>query len=121
MLLLTLLQAFPITVQDILNVIEGVAPHEVSEMLKSVLEAASSQSIALVSWIAVAALWAAGKSVMGLADGLNTIYRIEETRNYFLMRFRAACYTLVLIVSIVVSLVVLVFGYGIRDFEKENI
>ena len=64
----------------------------------------------------IVAVWVAGKGIMGLADGLNSIYRIEETRNYFLVRFRAACYTIVMIVALLISLSILVFGYTLQRY-----
>ncbi len=116
MLLLTLIQFTPLTQEEVVMTIEQITPFETSGLLKPVVSSVFSQSPALLSWSAIVAVWVAGKGVMGLTDGLNSIYRIEETRNYFLLRFRAACYTVVLVVALAISLGVLVFGYTIQTY-----
>lgn len=116
MLLLTLVQFTPLTQNEVVTTIERITPFEVSEFLTPVVSSVFQQSSALLSWSAIVAVWVAGKGIMGLADGLNSIYRIEETRNYFLVRFRAACYTIVMIVALLISLSILVFGYTLQRY-----
>ncbi len=116
MLLLTLVQFTPLTQTEVIMTIEKITPFEISGLLKPMVSSVFRQSPALLSWSAIVAVWVAGKGVMGLTDGLNSIYRIEETRNYFVIRFRAACYTIGLVVALVISLGVLVFGYTIQNY-----
>lgn len=118
MLLLTLIQFTPLDQAQVMFTLEEITPFEVTGMLEPVVDSLFNQSPALVSWTALAAIWAAGKGIMGLADGLNSIYQIEETRNYFLARFRYACYTVLLILALIVSLAILVFGYGIQNYLR---
>ncbi|MCC8065734.1 MAG: YihY/virulence factor BrkB family protein [Clostridiales bacterium] len=120
MLLLTLVIYTSITPEEIVYAIEDLTPFEVSEIIEPILDSIYSQTIALVSGTAVAAIWTAGKAVLGLADGLNAIYRIEETRNYFVVRLRAAAYILALVIALGVSLVILVVGYGARDYITKS-
>ena len=49
-----------------------------------------------------------------LTNGLNCVYDIEETRNWILLRFRAILYTLLLLIAIVVSLTLMVFGNSLQ-------
>ncbi|MCD7735748.1 MAG: YihY/virulence factor BrkB family protein, partial [Lachnospiraceae bacterium] len=116
MMLLTLVKYTSITPEEIMNAIEDLTPFDVSGIIAPILESIYSQTIALVSGTAAVTVWTAGKAVLGLTDGLNTIYRIEETRNYFVVRLRAAVYIFVLIVALGISLVILVVGYGARDY-----
>lgn len=119
MLLLTLVQFTPIDQTQVLYAMEEITPFEVTELMEPILDSIFNQSTAHVSWTAIAALWAAGKSILGLADGLNSIYRIEERRNYFVMRIRAAFYTFVLILALLLSLLLLVFGYRLQEYLRE--
>ena len=120
MLLLTLVQFTPLNQTEVLITIERITPFEVSGMLKPMVSSIFRQSTALLSWSAIVAVWVAGKGVMGLTDGLNCIYRIRETRNYFAVRLRAACYTIVLVISLLLSLGILVFGYTIQRYLREK-
>ena len=80
-----------------------------------------NQSTALVPWTALVAVWTAGKGILGLSDGLNSIFQIEETKNYFVTRFRCACYTVVMVLALTVSLFILVFGYSIETYLLKKI
>ena len=116
MLLLTLVQYTPLTQTDVVMTIERLIPFEISGILKSMVSSVFRQSTALLSWSAIVAVWVAGKGILGITDGLNSIYRIKETRNYFAVRLRAACYTVVMIVAILISLILLVFGYSLQGY-----
>ncbi|MCD7820300.1 MAG: YihY/virulence factor BrkB family protein [Lachnospiraceae bacterium] len=121
MLLISLIKYTSITPEEIVNAIEDLTPFTVRESIEPILDSIYGQTIALVSGTAAVAIWTAGKAVLGLADGLNTIYRIEETRNYFVVWLRAAVYIFALVVSLGISLILLVMGYGARDYLPQLI
>ncbi len=120
MLLLTLLKFTPLNTEQVLYAIEQVTPFETEEMLRPVVDSIFNRSSALLSGTAVIALWTAGKGMMGIMDGLNSIYQIEVRRNYFVTRIRSACYTFVLILALILSLGILVFGYSIQRFLQSR-
>ena len=120
MLLLTMIQFTPLNADQVLYAIEGLTPIELTGILKPVVDSLFNKSSALVSTTAIVALWAGGKGIMGLSDGLNSIYQISETRNYFVTRFRSACYTVVMILALILSLGVLVFGYSIQAWLRDR-
>lgn len=119
MLLLTLIQFTPLEQEQVLYTIEKITPFALTDTITPVVDSIYNQSFALVSTTAIAALWAGGKGIMGLADGLNSIYRIEKNKNYFVIRIRAACYTIIMILAIILSLGILVFGYGIQTHLRK--
>lgn len=119
MLLLTLVQFTPISQTDVVIAVERITPFQVSALLKPIISSIYRQSPALLSWSAIVAVWVAGKGILGLTDGLNSIHGVVETRNYFVIRFRAACYTVVLVLALVVSLVTLVFGYTLQRYLRK--
>lgn len=121
MLLLSLIQFTPLDQEQVLYTIEEITPFELMDILEPVVGSIYNGSFALISWTAIAALWTAGKGIIGISDGLNSIYRIAETKNYFVTRIRAACYTFVMILALIVSMGILVLGYGIQDFLKKTI
>ncbi len=121
MLLLTLIQFTPLTQDQVLYALDEITPFEIRDIIEPTVSSLFNKSSAIVSWTAIAALWTAGKGMMGIADGLNSINQITERRNYLVTRLRAACYTVVLILALAVSLGILVFGYSIVDFLRENV
>ena len=54
-----------------------------------------------------------------LTDGLNAVNDLKENRNWFVLRFWSAIYTIIFMVAIVFTLVVLVFGNAIRILAIE--
>lgn len=120
-LLCTLIQYTPITEVMLLNAFEQIVPSQLTPLVSSIVnEIYYRSSAALISITAIVTLWVAGKAFLGIAEGLNSIYGITETRNYFIRRVKACIYTLVLLVVIVVCLGLLVFGNIIMNLTQET-
>ena len=58
----------------------------------------------------IATIWSASKGVMALMRGLNAINGVQEKRNYFVVRVIASFYTLVMLIVVILSLFLMVFG-----------
>lgn len=121
MLLLGIIQFTPLKQEQLLLTLENVTPFEVSGILNQVVTAVYDHSGSLVPWTVLIALWSGGKSMMGLADGLNSIYQIEETKNYIVTRIRAAVHTVFMLFALILSLGILVFGYWFMELLKTYI
>jgi membrane protein len=67
------------------------------------------------------AIWSAGRGTMAITNGLNCIHKLRETRNYLFVRVRAAFYTVLLIIAIVLSLLLLGFGNSISLLVNEYV
>ena len=63
----------------------------------------------------VTALWSSSKGFYTIIIGLNSVFDIEEKRNYFFLRFLGMIYTIVFGIVIILSLVLLVFGKIIKN------
>lgn len=126
LMLLTLVQYTPLTKGDVMTVIETVFPSSRNQAtaidiwMISLVNEVYNQSKAVVPVTAVVAFWSAGRGVLAITTGLNCIYDIQETRNYIFLRIRAAFYTLIFVVSIVFSLLLLVFGNTISIFVNAH-
>ncbi|MCC8136627.1 MAG: YihY/virulence factor BrkB family protein [Clostridiales bacterium] len=121
MLLLTMLKYTSISPDTLVSALEELTPFEVRSLIEPIVNSIYSQSVALISGTVIAAVWTAGKSVLGMADGLNEIYRIEDTGNYFMVRLRAAVYIIALVAALGFSVVILVVGYSAGDYMSEKI
>lgn len=64
----------------------------------------------ITSITALTALWSASKGYLGLVRGLNSVYGISETRNYFKLRLISSLYTLAFTILLIITLLILVFG-----------
>lgn len=117
----SLLQYTSITEKILLDVIERVMPQYVSPLLTSIIEEIYGNSIGLISIAAVFAIWASAKGIQYMADGLNCVHDVKETRNWLVLRAWAVVYTAAFIVALVFTLVVLVFGNRLRHLAVEHL
>ncbi len=113
MLLMTLVRITPVTQGDIIQIAYEVFPKTISGTMISIIDEVYSQTGTSISISILVTMWSAGKGVMAISNGLNTIKGITETRNYIWVRVRAAVYTVILVVSVILSLVLLGFGNSI--------
>ena len=110
-LVLSILRYTPLELQTLLEILDGLVPTAlmgaVERLVRSTYE---NGSTALLSVSAVVALWSAGRSIYGLVMGLNAIYGVKESRNYFHIRGMNALYMILFLVVLVLTLVIHVFG-----------
>ena len=119
MLFISLVQYTPVTEGMILESVNRLMPNYISPFLIGIIHEIYNDSIGIVSAAAVAAVWSAAKGIQYLTNGLNKVYDIEETRNWLFLRFRAILYTVMLVVAIVASLTLLVFGNSLQHLFAE--
>ena len=113
LLLLTLVQYTPLTKADVMTAAYEFFPTSIRTTIISIINEVYNQSRAVIPLTALVAIWSAGRGTLAMTNGLNCIYDVSETRNYVFLRIRAAFYTILLIVAIVLSLVLLGFGNSI--------
>ena len=114
MLFTSFVQYTPVTESMVMTLIHRVMPSYIAPFLIGIIHEIYNNSVGLVSAAAVMAVWSAAKGIQYLTNGLNSVYDIEETRNWIVLRFRAILYTLMLVVAIVVSLTLMVFGNSLQ-------
>lgn len=117
----SLLQYTSVTEELILDIIKKIMPEYVSPFVISLVDEVYNRSMGIISVTAVAAIWSAAKGVQYMADGLNSVNDLEETRNWFVLRFWAVVYTIVFLIAIVFTLLVLVFGNSLHDLAVQYI
>lgn len=109
-LLFSLLQFTSIDKVDILVLVQNVVPRNMLTFITGIIGEAYQKTATTISLSALAAVWSAGRGMMALTQGLQWIAGIKEERNYFAVRIRATLYTVVLLLSIIVFLLLGVFG-----------
>lgn len=110
-----LLRFTPVTESMILTMIRKIAPDMVAPYLVGILDEVYNNSGKLLVAAIILAVYSSAKAVQSLRYGLNIVYDIYETRNWFILRLRAMLETFLLILIIVLLMVLLVFGQNIQD------
>lgn len=112
MLLLSILQYTPLTRSALMTIFNQALPTGINSMVISIIDEIyrSSLSITLISVTAITTLWSAGKGFLAIIRGLNSVYEIKESRNYFFLRITATIYTLVFAFMIIGTITLFVFG-----------
>lgn len=121
LLMLTLVQYTPVTKADVMTAVIHVFPTSVDSMMTSIVNQVYNQSTGIIPITVVVALWSAGKGVLAMTTGLNSIYGCHETRNYVFLRIRATFYTVAFILVIILLLVLSVFGNSITILIEQYI
>lgn len=114
LLLLTMVQYTPVTKADVMTAVVQVFPSSVDSMITSIVNQVYNQSSTVIPITIIVALWSAGKGVLSISTGLNTIYGCPETRNYLYLRIRATFYTVLFVAVIILLLVMSVFGNSLN-------
>ena len=111
LLVMTSVKYTPLTREEVIRVIMQICPDSFYEFIATIVYEVYAKSLAVVPLSAVIALWSAGKGIQALTNGFNCIYQVSETRNFLLTRIRAVLYTLVFVISIVLTLILQVFPF----------
>ena len=120
--LLTLLHHLPSDMVTMLDGIFLVIPRSSETTVAAILNDIHVESGATILSVSVIiTIWTAGKGIMALSDGLNSVQEIEENRNYFILRLKAALYTLLFAIVIIFTVIVLVFGNRIYSWLRTAI
>lgn len=114
-MLCTIVPFTHLTEENLLNAVTEITPKMLDPLIQNVVSDVYERSAGVLSVAAIATLWSAGKGVLALTRGLNEINEVEEKRNYFVLRVVASCYTLVILIGTLLSLLINVFGNVLLD------
>lgn len=122
MLIFNLIKYTPVTKEFLLKAASNVLPNTLEPIAQSLItEMYENTNGTLLSISAILTAWSASKGVMAIIRGLNNIFKIDEKRGYFKLRFVSSIYTVLFVVGIVLSLVMVVFGNSLLKLCKSHI
>jgi len=116
-LLLSLFRHFGPSEAEVITLTNNLSPGIIDsffEMYIDEITEDSKLSLTIVSGVIL--LWSASKGVFAIIGGLNSVYEIKETRNYFIVRLTAMLYTFAFLVMLISALLLMVFGEHIVSF-----
>lgn len=106
----TIIPYTPLTEENLVTAVTDLTPEMVDPLAQSLISDVYNRSAGILSVALIATIWSAAKGVMALMQGLNAVNGVEEKRNYFVIRAIASLYTVVMLVVVVLSLFIMVFG-----------
>lgn len=106
----TIIPFTPLTEENLLMVITDITPNAFEPLLTSLVSQVYDKSAGILSVAALVTVWSAGKGVLALMRGLNAINGVVEERNYFLIRVVSSFYTVIVMVMLIITLIISVFG-----------
>lgn len=120
-LLLSLLRFTDLDAADLMGMLRGVIPSALlGAAEKLIVSTYAHTSRTMVSVSAVGALWSASRGVYAVLKGLNAIYGVEEDRGYWYTRGISVLYTFGLLIVLLLTLVLNLFGEALLEMLERN-
>ncbi len=120
MLLCAIVPYTPITEATLMRFIVEVTPSSADALIVSLIKEVYARSAGVLSAAAIVTIWVSAKGMLALMRGLNAVNGVNEERNYFVLRFEACLYTVLMLAATILALLALVFGNQlIRLFEEQ--
>lgn len=110
-----------LTENNLITAVTEVLPTSLVPFAINMIMEVYNKSPAVISVTAIVAIWSAAKGILAIMRALNAINRVEETRNYIVLRLWASVYTLIMLVTVVLSLLIMVFGNVLVNFLLQDI
>ena len=120
-LILSILRYTDLDAGDLVSLLEGVIPQALLPTAeKLIINTYAQTSSAVVSISAVGALWSASRGVYGVLVGLNAIYGVQEDRGYWYTRGISVAYTFALLIVLLLTLILNIFGEALLTALEES-
>lgn len=126
MSLCAILPYTPLTAENLIDAIMQVTPDAMNGFVEQVVGDVYARSAGTITIFAIVAVWSAGKAMLALIRGLNEVNNFEEHRNYLVLRIIAFLYTVIMLVAILISMLIMVFGnvivnIALHDFPQLHV
>ena len=107
---------------ELFDIISKVVPSSMSDMVLGIVQEVYSKSLGTISISIIFTIWAAGKGLYALMNGLQTVYstKSKKVTSYIFLRIKAILETLLFIFLIVIGMTLLVFGNQFVKVVQEH-
>lgn len=99
-----------LTEENLMSAVTRITPNSMDPLMISLISQMYAKSGSIIPIAIIGMIWSAGKGMLALMRGLNVVNGVIENRNYFVLRIAASIYTVITLVSLVLSLGLSVFG-----------
>lgn len=109
--ILTLTAYLPISAEDVLGAVDQYAPDSAMSMVKSITEQTlNKRGGGLLSFGIIAVIWSASNGMNAIVRAFNHAYEVEENRSFIILRLTSIFLTIAMVVTILIALLLPVFG-----------
>ena len=120
LLLLSGLRYTGLSVDDLLEALNGVIPQAMMGTARGLILSVYNNASGTVAGVsALTALWSSSRGMYGLLTGLNTIYGVAEDRGYLYTRSISVLYTFLFVIVLLLTLLLHVFGGTLMKFVRQ--
>ncbi|BAU26401.1 membrane protein [Aneurinibacillus soli] len=118
----TLIGYLPISAEHTLYFLHSVAPQKVTELLESNIHSVLNVRRGwLLIFSLLGTLWTSSSAIHAIISALNRAYDVKEERSYVMSRLMAILFTIGMVLAIIVTLILPVFGKTIETFVTSYI
>ncbi len=115
-LVCTILPYTPLTAEMILIRARDIIPDGAIDLMETIVNDVYGASAAMLPLSLLATLWSAGKAFSAIIKGIEEINDLPKRSPYLLRRARASIYTILLLLAILASLMLMVYGERLQRF-----
>lgn len=118
---LTLTKYAPFSKDDIINILTQFLSFERRSMITGLVNEIYRKTQTSIFTISiVAALWSSSRGIYSIVIGLNSVYDIDDNRNYFVIRIFSLFYTVIFAFLIIAMLILWVFGNSLYRYIRKR-
>ncbi|MBO4882864.1 MAG: YihY/virulence factor BrkB family protein [Lachnospiraceae bacterium] len=99
-----------LTETELIKLIEASTPIIFNDFLESLVYQIYDSTAGVITVSIIATIWTAGKGIMALIQGLDTVNEVKEERNWLHLRVVSAFYMFVMMLSLLLSISIVVIG-----------
>ncbi|MCM1145034.1 MAG: YihY/virulence factor BrkB family protein [Blautia sp.] len=120
MALCAILPYTSLTADNLIMLFMKVVPETMGGFVESVIYDVYARTAGTITVFAIVTVWSAAKAMLALVQGLNEVNDIEEKRNYLVLRTIACFYTVIMLIAIILSVFIMVFGNVIVNIALQD-
>ncbi len=110
----------PLTESDLMIACMNLVPKQMNPWIIALISQIYDKPKGILSVTLLITIWSAGKGMLALMRALNQIHDVIEERGYFRLRIMASFYTVIILLMLVVTFILGVFGRNILHWVLQN-
>ena len=116
MLLVSLIRYLPVTQEDVMRVLSDTVSGPLFSIIEPIVKSIfnSNETTTVISSLLL--LVSASGAMRALMKGMNEVYGVKREQHFLIFYGRAILYTMLLLLTLVLSLVLLVYGTAILEY-----
>lgn len=116
---LTLTKYAPFSKDDIINILTQFLSFERRSMITGLVNEIYRKTQASIFTLSIlGALWSSSRGIYSIVIGLNSVFDIDDNRNYFVIRIFSLFYTVIFAFLIIGMLILWVFGNSLYRYIR---